>query len=77
MGFKVSGLFLAQTREKHENQGEALNQFSQWCLMRCIMGIFPRMPSSALIPFLGAPGSPINPFKQKGAPFLFLGYWAT
>ena len=23
------------------------------------------MPSSALIPFLGALGSPINPFKQK------------
>ena len=27
------------------------------------------MPSSALVPFLGALGSPINPFKQKRAPF--------
>ena len=36
-----------------------------------------RIPSSALIPFLGALGSPINPFKQKRAPSLILGYWAT
>ena len=27
--------------------------------------IHARMPSSALIPFLGTLGSPINPFKQK------------
>ena len=36
-----------------------------------------RMPSSALIPFLGGLGSLINPFKQKRAPFLSLGYWAA
>ena len=35
------------------------------CLIYC-----PRMRSSALIPFLGALGSLINPFKQKRAPFL-------
>ena len=36
-----------------------------------------RMPSSALIPFLGGLGSLMNPFKQKRAPFLSLGYWAA
>ena len=36
-----------------------------------------RMPSSALIPFFGGLGSPINPLKQKRAPFLSLGYWAA
>ena len=36
-----------------------------------------RMPSSTLIPFWGALGSRINPFKQKRAPFLSLGYWAA
>ena len=36
-----------------------------------------RMPSSTLIPFLGGLGSLINPFKQKRAPFLSLGYWAA
>ena len=35
------------------------------------------MPSSTLIPFLGGLGSLINPFKQKRAPFLSLGYWAA
>ena len=34
-------------------------------------------PEMPLFPFLGALGSPINPFKQKRAPFLILGYWAT
>ena len=37
----------------------------------------PRMPSSALIPFLGGLGSLVIPFKQKRAPFLSLGYWAA
>ena len=36
-----------------------------------------RMPSSTLIPFLGGLGSLINPFMQKRAPFLSLGYWAA
>ena len=36
-----------------------------------------RMPSSALIPFLGGLGSLINPFKPKRAPCLSLGYWAA
>ena len=36
-----------------------------------------RMPSSTLIPFLEGLGSLINPFKQKRAPFLSLGYWAA
>ena len=35
------------------------------------------MTSSSLIPFLGGLGSLINPFKQKKAPFLDLGYWAA
>ena len=34
-----------------------------------------RMPSSTLIPFLAGLGSLINPFKQKRAPCLSLGYW--
>ena len=38
---------------------------------------FPRMPSSTLIPFLGGLGSLMNPFKQRRAPFLSLGYWAA
>ena len=28
-------------------------------------------------PFWGGVGSLIKPFKQKRAPFLILGYWAT
>ena len=36
-----------------------------------------RTPRSTLIPFLGGLGSLINPFKQKRAPFLSLGYWAA
>ena len=36
-----------------------------------------RMPSTTLFPFFGGVGSLINPFKQKRAPFLILGYWAT
>ena len=39
--------------------------------------VISRMPSSTLIPFLGGLGSLINPFKQKRAPFLSLGYWAA
>ena len=40
------------------------------CILGCPVVI-------TLIPFLGGLGSLINPFKQKRAPFLSLGYWAA
>ena len=68
-------------RPKREPAGVCDKRTCQVLPYLCIMGlaVFPvtRMPSSALFPFLGGLGSLINPFKQKRAPFLIPGYWAT
>ena len=81
--------FPDKSRERMQSQIDSALEWSQY-LLRDLEGqtgarpktarrpeIHPRMPSSTLIPFLGGLGSLINPFKQKRAPFLSLGYWAA